>query len=149
MKHLIDKYRSGDISPEELDILSDMVSKTSDEELSDILHEDWYAFSSDKQRRTVLLSGFFQKKHLSGIAAGIMLVISAGLALSLAGLRSEQKQMAVRLVTVSSEGAGQSTVTLCLTGQKLYSIPGQPSHILLISDWIPEKWNFPEKDILT
>lgn len=112
MKHLIDKYRSGDISPEELDILSDMVSKTSDEELSDILHEDWYAFSSDKQRRTVRLSGFFLKKHLSGIAAGIMLVISAGLALSLAGLRSEQKQMAVRLVTVSSEGAGQSTVTL-------------------------------------
>ena len=46
MKHLLKKYREGNISPEEFDRLSSMVSASSDGELSRLMQEDWQDFSS-------------------------------------------------------------------------------------------------------
>lgn len=83
MKQLLKKYIDGNISPEEFDRLSSMVSACSDVELARLLDEDWRHFS------TALLpagrKGRFHTFFKSGIAvwtsvaAGLLFFISAGL----------------------------------------------------------------------
>ena len=46
MKQLLKKYIDGNISPEEFDRLSSMVSACSDVELARLLDEDWRHFST-------------------------------------------------------------------------------------------------------
>lgn len=116
MKQLLKKYIDGNISPEEFDRLSSMVSACSDVELARLLDEDWRHFS------TALLpagrKGRFHTFFKSGIAvwtsvaAGLLFFISAGLGLMLTDSEKEKAYLASREVTMSAGETGQSSVML-------------------------------------
>ena len=119
MKHLLKKYREGNISPEEFDRLSSMVSASSDGELSRLMQEDWQDFSSalmppdrKKVRIRTYFSGRSRIQVWASAAAGLLFMVSAGLGLMLAVSEKEKEYLASREVTLSAGETGLSSVML-------------------------------------
>ena len=116
MKQLLKKYIDGNISPEEFDRLSSMVSACSDVELARLLDEDWRHFST-----AFLPAGRKGRSHTffksgiavwTSVAAGLLFFISVGLGLMLTDSEKEKAYLASREVTMSAGETGQSSVML-------------------------------------
>lgn len=122
MNTLLEKYKSGKISVEEFDDLSDMIQTVPDDELRLAIGQDWNAFASasslSKEKKDFLYPIKERKisRRLSvivtGIAAAFLLCVSIGLGLRIKEINKEVDSLAVNAVTFSAGTEGSSTVTL-------------------------------------
>lgn len=105
MKRLLEKYRRGNISASELEILSRKVEATSDEEIGRILENEWMneGRSNLKIRRIRLWAS---------VAAGILLLVTAGLSIRLVNIKTEQEFLASRQMRIDAGNEGKSKIVL-------------------------------------
>ena len=105
MKRLLEKYRRGNISASELKILSRKVEATSDEEIGRILENEWMneGRSNLKIRRIRLWAS---------VAAGILLLVTAGLSIRLVNIKTEQEFLASRQMRIDAGNEGKSKIVL-------------------------------------
>lgn len=104
MKRLLDKYRRGNISPEELKRLSMKAESMSDDEISDIIEKEWMEEGvSPKMRRMRLWTG---------VAAGLLIAVSAALSLSLLNSGKEHSFLASRGIEIKAGDGDKSRVVL-------------------------------------
>ena len=98
MKNLLEKYRRGDISPEELETLGKEVDTASDYEIGNILEEAWM-HESDVHggvRRRMPEPKIRKIRLWTSVAAGLLLLVAGVLSLRLADLSHEQNLLANR-----------------------------------------------------
>lgn len=113
MKRLLNRYRTGNITPEELDRLSELVDRTSDEVLSDMLAEEWHSYTSlPSQAKTAKRRIWSYVGVWAGVAAALLLIVTASLGISYLNADRKIRQMAFNEVTFTSGTDGQSSVTL-------------------------------------
>lgn len=122
MSTLLEKYRNGKITAAELDLLSKEMEQISDIELKSLLEQDWDEFSSPcpltKSKKDALYPIVKTERKKSrinvymGVAASFLMLISIGLGLYIADMRSDMKQIAASEVCFASGNEGTSTVTL-------------------------------------
>lgn len=114
MKTLLDRYRTGNITPEELDKLSALVEDTSDDILADILGEEWKTYTL--QSPHTVTQGRRPVWHIAGrwlgIAASLLVIATVSLGISYLNADRKIRQLASYEVTFASGNDGQSAVTL-------------------------------------
>ena len=114
MKNLLEKYRRGDISPEELETLGKEVDTASDYEIGNILEEVWMHESGvhDGVRRRMPDHKIRKIRLWTSVAAGILLLVAGVLSLRLADLSHEQNLLANREMRIDAGENGKSRIVL-------------------------------------
>lgn len=127
MKELLEKYRRGRISPEELETLGREVDGASDVEIGKILENEWiregmhYGVSEGKPDDARCDMG--GKGHdrvpkvrrlrlWAGAAAGLLLMLSIGLAVRLISVNQEQGRLAAREMRINAGDDDKSRIVL-------------------------------------
>lgn len=115
MKHLLDKYRNGNMTGEEFGRLSSIVSEMSDSEISKLMYEDWNSSNAGeldirkKIRRPLKWTSF---SITTAIAAGFLLLVTVGLGIKLADSEKNESYLAARELTVCAGDIGHSSLVL-------------------------------------
>ena len=114
MKNLLEKYRRGDISPEELETLGKEVDTASDYEIGNILEEAWMHESDvhDGVRRKMPEPKIRKIRLWTSVAAGLLLLVAGVLSLRLADLSHEQNLLADREMRIDAGENGKSRIVL-------------------------------------
>lgn len=114
MKNLLEKYRRGDISPEELETLGKEVDTASDYEIGNILEEAWMHESDvhDGVRRKMPEPKIRKIRLWTSVAAGLLLLVACVLSLRLADLSHEQTLLANREMRIDAGENGKSRIVL-------------------------------------
>ena len=117
MKELLNKYRTGNISPDEFDILASEIERTPDKRLAEILREEWFLFEKGgAEKKESAARRFFRNFRRAGFwtgtAACILLAVSVMLSLKLRSSENLHRLMASREVTVRAGNDGRSSVLL-------------------------------------
>ena len=122
MSTLLEKYRQGRITAEELDLLSKEMEQISDNELGALLEQEWSEFSSPypltKSKKDALYPIIRTEQKPSrihvymGIAASVLMFICVGLGLYVADIHKEMKLMSSSEVRFESGNEGTSVVSL-------------------------------------
>lgn len=114
MKNLLEKYRRGDISPEELETLGKEVDAASDYEIGSILEEAWM-HENDVHggvRRRMPEPKIRKIRLWTSVAAGLLLLVAGVLSLRLADLSHEQLLLADREMRIDAGENGKSRIVL-------------------------------------
>lgn len=114
MKNLLEKYRRGDISPEELETLGKEVDTASDYEIGSILEEAWM-HENDVHggvRRRMPEPKIRKIRLWTSVAAGLLLLVAGVLSLRLADLSQEQNLLADREIRIDAGENGKSRIVL-------------------------------------
>ncbi|MGN0191584.1 MAG: FecR family protein [Candidatus Cryptobacteroides sp.] len=102
MKRLLEKYRKGRISHDELEKLSARMDNASDLEIAEILEKEWMHESIRSSKR----------KIWTGIAAGFLLVTALSSALYLAKMNKDFDRLSDKYVAMESGSTDRSAVVL-------------------------------------
>ena len=121
MSTLLEKYRSGKITAEEMDLLSKELEQISDNELKAMLEQEWEGFTSacalTNEKMNTMFPAVRTQRNRSilhvylGIAASVLLILAVGLGLHIADIHRGLGQMTASEVRFASND-GASTVTL-------------------------------------
>lgn len=112
MKTLLNKYRKGNITPEEFDRLSSMVEGVSDDVLSSILEEEWNSCTTSHPALTRKRLSGSRTNAWVGIAASLLVIATLSLGILYSDADRRIGQIASNEVIFVSGKEGQSTVTL-------------------------------------
>lgn len=104
MKTLLSKYRKGKITPEEFDLLAEKAEAASDAEIARVLEKEW--MEEGGQSRTKRLPLWL------GIAAGLALLVAAGLGIRMADTAATSGRLASREVRIDAGNDDRSRVVL-------------------------------------
>lgn len=102
MKRLLEKYRRGIISTDELTQLSAGMDAASDSELAELLEKEWMNENRKKSRLRLWM----------GIAAGIMMFVALSSAIYLADIGTGFKSLSDKYVAIESGTSDKSSVLL-------------------------------------
>ena len=126
VKSLLNKYRSGIISPEEFKTLTSDMNQLSDAELKNPFYEEWDNFtnyeplSQDKinalyprlEKKSRISPFIKAKKYWLQIAASILLVVACGITTLYYAQNQDMKYLAEQNIVINSGEYGTSLVTL-------------------------------------
>lgn len=127
LSDLLDKFRSGKITPDEFRRLKKDICNIADTELKRLLEIEWNKYDTDnplpEKKKEVLFKTIHHNKakekrhYIIGrywiqIAATVLLVITTGLTIHTLTLKNDLNQLATQNVTISSGDYGKSLVTL-------------------------------------
>lgn len=126
VKSLLNKYRSGIISPEEFKTLTSDMNQLSDAELKNPFYEEWDNFtnyeplSQDKinalyprpEKKSHISPFIKAKKYWLQIAASILLVVACGITTLYYAQNQDMKYLAEQNIVINSGEYGTSLVTL-------------------------------------
>ena len=104
MRTLLSKYRKGKITPEEFDLLAEKADAASDGELADVLEKEWMEEGAKGRTRRFPL--------WLGIAAGLALLVAAGIGLKMADTAALSERLASREVRIDAGNDDRSRVVL-------------------------------------
>ncbi len=131
MKELLEKYRCGRITPEEMETLGREVEAASDNEIGNILESEWIregirdgvsggmpkgaSCGADSKENGKGHDGTPKVRRLrlwTGAAAGLLLMLSAGLTVRLIGVSHEQGRIASREMRINAGDDDKSRIVL-------------------------------------
>ena len=126
VKSLLNKYRSGIISPKEFKTLTSDMNQLSDAELKNPFYEEWDNFTNYKPlsqdkinalyprpEKKSRISPFIKaKKYWLQIAASILLVVACGITTLYYAQNQDMKYLAEQNIVINSGEYGTSLVTL-------------------------------------
>lgn len=104
MKRLLEKYRNGSISPDELERLSHTVEEMSDDEISDVLEKEWMKEDGTGKVRRLRI--------WTSVAAGLLLLATAGLSISMLESGKEHSFLASREIKIDAGNGDKSRIVL-------------------------------------
>lgn len=109
MKTTLQKYLDNDISMEEFDRMVSVMELASDDELSELISDDFHKFINETEEKKRPVSRF---AAVMSVAAAVLLLLCVGLSIRLAIVNRSVEETSVTADTIIRSDGGRSLMTL-------------------------------------